>query len=217
MPIPENITALWAVLYDEVVSLHAYWIAFEQLFGKSQARHDLLYASAGHLFLIIEDALGTDVQLTLAKLSDPAALGRHHNATLRRLFDEVACLGNDPLTQSSQGYLNAFETACQPIRDRRNRLIAHSDLSTVLKDGRRASLPEPTVQEIEAALEPLRDFMNAIERAFCGVETAYEFFISREDGDDLALLLKMAHRYMKLREAGNIPWDDLQESEYSKA
>jgi hypothetical protein len=75
MPIPQNIEALWAALYDEVVNLHAYWIIFEQLFGKSQARQNLLYASARQLFLVVEDALGTDVQLTLSKLSDPATTG----------------------------------------------------------------------------------------------------------------------------------------------
>jgi AbiU2 len=91
MPIPQNIDGLWAALYDEVVNLHAYWIIFEQLFGKSQARHDLLYASAGHLFLVVEDALGTDVQLALSKLSDPPTMRGFQNATLPRLFDEIDC------------------------------------------------------------------------------------------------------------------------------
>jgi hypothetical protein len=126
-------------------------------------------------------------------------------------------MGNDRLTREIESHLTAFMAACKPIRERRDRLIAYSDLPTVLKDGSRTLVPEPTVQEIEAALAPLRDFMNALEGAFCQVETAYEHFISREDGDDLVLLLQMARRYMELQQAERIPWDDLQQSEYRDA
>jgi hypothetical protein len=217
MPIPQQIEPLWAALYEEVVNLHAYWIIFEQLFGKSQARHELRYASARHLFRVVEDALGTDVQLTLSKLSDPAAKGRYQNATLPRLFDEVALMTNDPLIGEIEAHLKAFNAACNPIRERRDRLIAHSDLSTVLGDSNRPLLSEPTVNEIEAALTPLRDFMNAIALAFGETATVYEHFISREDGDDLVLLLKMAHRYMDLQKADRIPWDDWQQSGYRDA
>ena len=90
MPTPPEIEPLWATLYDEVVSLHAYWIIFEQLFGKSRVRYELLYASARNLFLVVEDGIGTDIQLTLAKLSDPPAMGGYQNATLSRLLEDVA-------------------------------------------------------------------------------------------------------------------------------
>jgi hypothetical protein len=164
---------------------------------------------------VVEDALGTDVQLTLSKLSDPAATGRFQNATVPRLFDEIKRLGNEQLTQEIETHLAVFEAACKPIRARRDRLIAHNDLSTVLPDGSRARLPDPTVQEIESALAPLRKFMNAIERTFCDAETAYEHFISREDGEDLVLLLKMARRYQELQRDGSIPLDDLRKFGYT--
>jgi hypothetical protein len=217
MPIPKNIEPLWTALNDEVINLHAYWIIFEQLFGKSQARHELLYASARHLFLVVEDALGTDVQLTLSKLSDPAATGGRPNATIPRLFDEVMRMDNDSLTQAINVHLTAFNAACYPIRERRNRLIAHSDLSTVLKTDSRPPLPDPTVNEVEAALTALRDFMNAIALAFGEAATAYEHFISRHDGDDLVLLLRMANRYRELQEVERIPWDDMQHAGYRDA
>ena len=39
----------------------------------------------------------------------------------------------------------------------------------------------------------------------------------REDGDDLAHLLKMGLRYNRLQESGSIPWNDLEQSEYRDA
>jgi len=213
-----EIEPLWATLYDEVVNLHAYWIIYEQLFGKSRVRYELLYASARNLFLVVEDGIGTDIQLTLAKLSDPPAMGGYQNATLSRLLEDVARItGNDPLVSRIESYLAEFRAACGPIRDRRNRLIAHSDLSTVLKDGSRPALPAPTIQEIEVALLALRNFMNTISRVFGETETAFEHFLSREDGDDLVHLLKMGQRYNRLQESGGIPWNDLEQSEYRDA
>jgi hypothetical protein len=217
MPIPQNIEPLWTVLSEEVIGLHAYWIIFEQLFAKSSARVNLLNASAAQLFVVVQDALGTDVQLTLSKLSDPATTKGRQNATLPRLYDDVAQMGNDRLTQTLKIHLAAFEVACKPIRERRDRLIAHSDLPTILKTGKRPPVPEITLKQIEAALAPLRDFMNVIEGTFSDTSTAYEHFISREDGDDLVLLLKMARRYIQLQQAELIPWDDLKQSEYGDA
>jgi AbiU2 len=217
MPMPSEIEPLWTALYEEVVHLHAYWIIFEQLFAKSSVRVNLLNASAAQLFVVVQDALGTDVQLTLSKLSDPATTKGRQNATLPRLFDEVAQIGNDRLKQKLEIHLTAFQVACKPIRERRDRLIAHSDLPTILKNSNRPPVPELTRKEIEAALAALRDFMNAIEGTFSDTSTGYEHFISREDGDDLVLLLKMARRYIELQQAGRIPWDDLKQSEYGDA
>lgn len=71
MPIPANIAPIWNFLYDESVAVHAYWQLFKQLFGGTQDDLDLLDRSAGFCFYAIQEALVTDVQLTLSKLSDP--------------------------------------------------------------------------------------------------------------------------------------------------
>jgi hypothetical protein len=65
------------------------------------------------------------------------------------------------------------------------------------------------VNEVEEALRALRDFMNAIASAFGEAATAYERFISRDDGEDLVLLLRMAHRYRQLQDMEHTPWDDI--------
>ena len=124
MAIPEDIKPIWDLLYDETVAVHAYWILFEQLFGGSQDQLDLLNRSAGFCFYVIQDALATDVQLSLSKLSDPAESNRKTNATTQHLLNEVRALNWPAPVGELHRLWQSFIDSCEPIRLSRNKMIA---------------------------------------------------------------------------------------------
>jgi AbiU2 len=208
MPMPAQITPVWNVIYDETVEVHAYWKLFNQLFGVSQDQIELLNRSAGFCFYAIEDALGTDIQRTLSKLSDPAQTGAKENATIGYLLNEVRRLQRPSSVDELQRLCQNFTASCQSIRARRNKMIAHADRAIALRTA--APPPDATIGQINGALQALRDFMYAVAIYLEEPLTAYEHVIMRgQGGDDLVSLLRMAERYQILQTEGTNPWSDL--------
>lgn len=217
MPIPDNLTAVWEALYNEVVAVHARWINYRELFDTSGERTKKLYATAFVFFYILQTTLLDDIQLTLGRLGDPAVTLGRENATLRTLLNEVKAVGHSHLINDLQERLSTFQTACEPIRMRRNRLIGHYDLRALLEryafaSGVSATPPQlsgANTEEIETALTALASFMNAIENYFTGFVTAYHMF-RREDGAaSLIEMIQCGMRYRDLLLSGALPRESL--------
>jgi hypothetical protein len=208
MPIPAEIAEIWTHINDETVMVHAYWITFMDLFGGPNEQLEILDQSAGFFFNVIQDALATDIQLTLSKVSDPAMTFKKENATVRHLLDELEKLNAPELMAKLKDLYDAFNNACEPVRELRNKVIAHSDRNIAL---RKTTAPAAaTVGQIRAALKALADLMNAIESYFDGSETAYDLFSSRGAGVEALIgLLKRGLRYDVLQKEGVILWEDV--------
>lgn len=208
MPIPTEIAEIWTIINDETVMVHAYWLTFMELFGGPQEQADLLEESAPFFFNVIQDALATDIQLTLSKLSDPAMTFKKENATVHHLLNEVEKLNVPELMAKLPPLYKTFSEACQPVRELRNKVIAHIDREIALRKA--SAPPTATVGQIREALEALSALMNAIEAYFDGSETAYEHFGTRGAGVEALLgLLKMGLRYDLLQRRGDILWQDV--------
>ena len=210
MAVPQHIVPIWNLLYEETVWVHAYWLLFKQLFGGTLDDLDLLNRSAAFCFYVIQDALATDVQLTLSKLSDPAKSQGKENATAEHLLNEIQGLHWPASADHLQCLFQELRDACRPIRTARNKIIAHIDRATALGSNKAQPPAGTTVGETNKALQALREFMNAAAVYLGEVPTAYEHFSARgEGGDDLIALLRMAERYEVLQREEKIPWDDL--------
>jgi hypothetical protein len=207
VPIPAEITKLWQVLYEETTMVHAYWQVFNELFMAPQEQMDLMDRSAGFFFLVVQDALATDLQLTIRKLADPPASfgGKKQNATVQHLLKDALKL--DPALASTLLPLcKRFTDASEPIRDLRNKVIAHLDLHTATKMV--PPPPEITIKEVRTALDALAEFMNALGTHFGEAPTAYQMFGMQGAGPkELIAMLRTADRHLEMQKAGKIPWD----------
>ena len=204
---PERIRPLWASLNGEVVWLHARWIIYRQLYGTSAERVELLNQSAGSFFHHLQDILLHNVQLGLAKLSDPATSGRQHNLSLDALHQGLVDIGEHSAATILKTSISSFKEACKAVRQRRNKWIAHLARDTMLKRDV-TPLIGPARSEIEAALATLRESMNCVSLFFANTTTAYEYFGMQADGEALMRDLRRAARYKELVEEGTIPRSD---------
>jgi hypothetical protein len=208
VPIPAELANLWEVINEETMMVHAYWQVFTHLFMGPQQQMDLLDRSAGFFFLVVQDALATDIQLTVGKLADPAEQfgGKKQNATVQHLLKDAVNV--EPAVEPTLKPLcEKFVNASKPVRDLRNKVIAHLDLQTATK--MISPPPEVTIQEVRAALDALAEFMNAIATHFGDSPTLYHVFGMRGAGPkDLIAMLRTADRYLEMQKAGKIPWDD---------
>lgn len=206
---PSDVSELWSELDYEVTWLHGRWQIYKQLFGTSEERVEILNRSAGTFALVLQDLLLDDVQLGLAKLGDAAETGRFKNLTVTALVQVLS--NHEPdLAPTLSASLKAYQGACDKIRTRRNKWIAHFDHDTLVS--RRATpLTGPSREEIELALSALRDVMNAVQLHFNDSQTAYELIMLESDGEHLLAMLKRGIRYQQLVRSGAIAATDLAE------
>ncbi|KVT36632.1 hypothetical protein WM08_30080 [Burkholderia ubonensis] len=207
---PLPVQEIWISLHADVVWLHGRWIIYRQLYGTNKARVDLLNEAAANVASIIHDVLLHDVQLSISKIGDPPGSGDRKNLTLRRLQLELRNAGETEVADMMTPRLEAFDAACEKVRHRRNKWIAHSDLTTLLT-ARATPLLGPSRQEIENALAALRDVMHCVELKYTDGETAYEHFMMNQTGDHLIDALARGKRYSELVKERQIARDDFRQ------
>jgi hypothetical protein len=146
---------------------------YEQLFGTSEGRIDVLNRVAPTFFSTLQSVLLDEVQLTLSRLSDPERSERRQNVTLEALMNAIGTLPEPAIAAELAADLIEFRDRCNFIVMRRNHRIAHYDISA-----QRAAeqMPGASRQEIGHALDGLRKFMQRIYSFYMNSYMAYEHF-----------------------------------------
>jgi hypothetical protein len=211
-PLPANIEEVFEPLKKQITLLHAKWIIYRQLFGSSERRIELLNECASMCFIIIQDAILQEVEITLSKLTDPP----RKNLSLKQLYKRIEAHGNSDFVRSLGKLLEDLKIKCEDIRKHRDKRLAHFDLTTAMQNSWNL-LPGISRQMIEEALEVTRNFMNTIEIYYIGSTYRYEHCImSTTDGEALISILKNGLRYKELlknkeffvKERGKGQWRD---------
>ena len=203
----EETKLIYETLKKDVISFHARWQVYKQLFVDN-GNIDLLYVYTSFVFYIVQNLLIDDVILTFSRITDPAKYGHNMNCTLVQLISK---LSNDPAYSSLIVILNAkfvdLKNKCKNFRDHRNKAIAHSDLNlslyNTLLENPDSDAPIPPVvleevkiKEIEDTLNSVREFMNEIERFVYNKTVAYELTRAPlANGYALIGLIKDAMKY----------------------
>jgi hypothetical protein len=196
---PSGTGEIFYELWRNMVHLHMNWKNYRTLYGTSAERIDLLKWAASVFFGLLNGILWHDIILSIARLTDPAQSSRKCNASLAYLRERLASFMDTPSLDTLNSKLQDIQSYCDPIRQIRNRLLAHDDLATALNYH---SDPLPSISRayIEDALERLRDFLGDIEEYFCGSRTHHLHVIFNHDGEDLISKLEDALEHEKCRD-----------------
>ena len=213
---PKSTRDLWAALKNEVTWIHGRWIMYRQLYGTSPERIDILNCTASTFFVILGEVLLRDVQLSLSKLADQPKTSGRRNMTLSALAEHLSSCGETIAAENVKSFITSYETACEQLRQRRHKTIAHNDLPTALA-ARVSPVKGPSREEIEKALAALRDAMNCIELHYAHAQTRYELFSMVDDGEALLQSLRRGVRYRELVREGVIASGDLRQRFRQKA
>ena len=117
----------------------------------------------------------------VTRLTDPPQTGGRQNLVLERL-KELAGEGDECLSQDVDAALASAKTACDVLREHRNKRLAHLDLSASLD----TSLLTPFSREvIETALAKVREVLNKLNIHFRHGPTMYENVSMRGDAQCL--------------------------------
>jgi len=182
------------ILRDELLLLNTRWNLVEDLFCE-EATVELLNASAPDAFQTIFGAFVDLVVLGIARLvtdRDQRAL------TLRSLMHEYK---STPLEQTLAEILDDIQANIMKVH--RDKRIAHHDADAAGSPHSGSApytLPPITRSQIEAALDGMRRFMNAISLSEEDSEFHYQRVLSNGDARQLAIVLKEGLRLRELRE-----------------
>ncbi|HEV8337168.1 MAG TPA: hypothetical protein VGR67_12185 [Candidatus Polarisedimenticolia bacterium] len=191
---PAELAAVRAALWQEVVRLHMKWKIFSELYG-SKETVDLLNFGAQAYFGLSQHVWADHIQLAIARLTDPLKSVGKDNLSLSRLLVHIDPADPAGLRDRVKVQLDELETLCGPIRQRRSKLLAHSDLDTIL--GRSlVPLVPITKKTIDSAFEKIRGIMNEVERAYLDRTTLFEYAVDT-DAQELLYCLRHAREYRR--------------------
>lgn len=193
---PGETGELFYELWTNVAHLHLNWKNYRSLFGTSSERIELLNWAASSFFGLLDGILRHDVVLAIARLTDPPQSARKDNASLARLIVMLKPFIDTTLADELRSELEDLQTYCEPVRQIRNRLLAHDDLATALQYH---SDPLPGINQafIEGVLEKIRKLLGDIEERFRGSRTSHQYVISSDDGESLIFALESAREHEK--------------------
>ena len=203
-PDPQPDHTLFRALQLEVTNSHFYWKVYAQLFAHGELRIALLNETGSLVFYVLQRLLVDETTLAICRLTDPATTGQRKNQGLPLLIESVTA-HKPGLAATMEADLNEVLQMATPLRKRRNRAIAHSDLATKLKiDGEVA--PGISAEMINAILNKIRELMNRYETAYFNGITAYDMVITAlgTDGDFLSEQLRRAVAFRDLEREGRL-------------
>lgn len=199
---------LYHALYNEVTWLHAKWLEYRKLYGKSEKRIDLLNETAAFFFRVIQDVLWDDILLHIARLTDPPTQGKYENLTLLRLPDAVE---DGALATEFRGLVKTGLDRSQFARKWRDKHLAHIDLSHAI-DVKATTLPGVSRQDVEDVLASFRQIMNRFHSIYLQGEVVFDHFLVHDDAETLLHHLAVAVRFEdrkrdRLRQGKPLPED----------
>jgi hypothetical protein len=177
-------------LSSSITFLHLKWKLFRALFGTSQERIDLPNQTAPAFFAYVGQIMFNDVVLAIARLTDPPGTGKRENACLERLITLLAPHIGAAELAGWQSDLALLHAAVEPLRETRNRYLAHDDLATTL-NYHPQPMPGVSRAHVETLLKRIRGPFESIEEKFRGSHTPHELIIA-EGGEQLIASLKRA-------------------------
>ncbi|WP_144428110.1 hypothetical protein [Azospirillum thiophilum] len=204
---PEEIFGVYQELKNEVTWLHAKWKIYRQLYAKSEKRVNLLNEVARAFFYIIEQSLRSEISIYASKLTDPARSRKFENLSLYQLQERIAKNCDADFSSGSQELLDIVKERCAPLRNWRDKKLAHLDLNVAMNTAT-TPLPSFSRKEIGGAISSIAEYMNNIEGYYNDSHHAYEMVSIPTDANALIEMLKWSMRYEELRSTGKIAIDD---------
>ena len=181
---------IYHALHNEVVWLHAKWLEYRKLYGTSEKRVELLNATAAFFFGVVQDVLWKDILLHIARLTDPLKHGKCENLTIRRLPNNVE---DDVLAGELRGLIEEGSDRFTFAREWRNKRLAHNDLTHAI-DASATTLPAVSRQNVEDALDSLRQIMNCVHSRYLQSDYVFDHFFVSEDAEALLCSLAVSER-----------------------
>lgn len=178
------------MLENSYSELRVYWRVFVSFYGVNQERVELLNSVSGLAAEVFSWALFDQCILRVSRLLDPAQSGRggnRDNLTFQRLRLHIH--DQDKLEDFS-AIMNSAISAAEPVRDWRNRQIAHSDFDVA---NHRAQLMPLSGSGVKRAIDSSGGIIQWVHRTYFDSETTLDPIVSPDDELNFLRELYLGH------------------------
>jgi len=202
---PRDLESEFKQLHHDLVGLCGRWQMFKQLYMSGKPRLDVLATMAPAFFGLTHTVLLEDLLSGIARITDKTVVCGKDNLVLRQLLDGLDQATHGALHTELSSKLATAETACDPIRKIRHKVLSHRDYNTAL-DPKANPLPQITEKTVEDALVAIADFLNSFQQPFGGAMIGYMNTITGlGDADNLVKQLRRAYEHIQLQKQGKVP------------
>jgi hypothetical protein len=191
---PEVVREVFDPLKRGAITTHHHWQLMLQLYD-GEERVNLLRRFGCILFGRIQKMMLSDVMLGICRLTDPPEVRsnrRKQSLGIPRLIAavEADCPGLPDQLKLPE-MMKELEVLSAPIRDMRNRFLAHRDWAT-----RDQPCPVRHKEEIDKCLKLTAAIMRAVYGHYTNAIDSYTMYPSTGDGDDFMRHLRDYARYL---------------------
>lgn len=171
---------------------------------------ELANETAPTFFRCAQDALWQEVNLEIARLTDKLEVAGKRTDGFRNLLELAKLKLSKDESSNLEKKLNDALKACEPIRNRRNKFLAHSDIEEVEEE----FIPATKKENTEQALKAIVKFMNALEDSLGKRPIMYfEIGMSPWGSNSLMIALRKAqasglelHQFVRTVSDGKVKW-----------
>ena len=166
--------SLFKALTSQAIQLHIRWNQYEELFDANDENIVLMNEVAPPFFRILQEALGHDIILGLARLTDRRS---KDTVTIYRLPKEIQ---NEEMKNRIQKLIEENEPHFKFCKIWRDNHLAHANLEIHTQNGPFENfLPIADRESVANALKAITDILKACEKHF-GCDSTDGFWDTRE-------------------------------------
>ncbi|NOT02710.1 MAG: hypothetical protein HOP29_19060 [Phycisphaerales bacterium] len=130
---------------------------------------DLVNRQVGPFFGLIQRLLQDWIPLTIARFFDSSKTGKSDNLSLWQLLDVIAANENGAFLNEVRDMLMSANDQAWPVRDYRNKIVAHLDKAIVVATfNRTAVVMSVNVDSIVQAIHAIGEILGRIESEYRG-------------------------------------------------
>lgn len=163
--LPKDIREVFMWLCQDVAHIQRSWNFYLELFS-SEDYKDVAELGMSS-FLVIEEAVRTDLIMSICRISDPAKTTNRDNLSFPALAKKCSTI------QDLDTLVDDLLACCEPIRKFRHKRIAHNDLSTRI-DPLNNPLPGISKKEINEILGIAKEILNTVSGHYVDVEYCFD-------------------------------------------
>lgn len=196
--LPSKIQPVYKRLNRELLWVHGQWNMYQQLFGYSEARIRILNDSAQTFFAVLQPVLADYIVLEICKLTDPTGSREHANLVITQLHQKLVKSHHRHIRDQLSSIAQEVKNDCQPLRERRNQVIAHNAYAIAMEQNQ-ATSRGISHGEMELALKSIRKYMEAFRSHFIDPgDYGVKAFTIGDNGLDLVNALKQSSAFREM-------------------
>ncbi len=188
LPAPPNgLESSFKPLQNQLIVLYAKWNVLIELFGSDSKNLDVINRTLPHFFILLQNTYVDNVIMGIGRLLDPTMTHGKENLSLLTLHSIIKKSHHSILAKQMEEDIAKVKLIEQPLREHRNKKIAHSDYRIALNIEK---LQPFYISNIKEALHTIATMLNRVSAYFYDSSTAFDAL--DDDGNHMIFYLEKA-------------------------